>query len=274
MRAGIDSGTRLQYNRIMKKIAVAGGIAVAAAIIVIILYVLPVQFSTDKTTDALASDAAVRGALTAAMAALAALYCKKKLFALKPPAIKELLWLLPCLAVALANFPYSALACGSAEITRTDLIWLFLLKCLLIAASEELLFRGTLFAILRNLLQGKKHSFVLSALISSVLFALFHLIALFEGADAGSVLLQTGYTFLTGLMFACVTHRTGNIWAAIALHFIFDAGGLIVPDIGAGSFQDTIFIIQTAICGAVCAAHLIAYAIFTDRREKLQNSDC
>lgn len=267
--ACIDREPRLLYNLCMKKytIAAAGAIALSAAALIII-YALPVTFSADETTDALARDSAVRGALTVAMVALAALCCGKELFAVRRGHIcADIAWCLPCLAVALANFPYSALITGGARIDRPELIWLFLIKCLTISASEELLFRGIALQLLCDVFRDKPHGFILTVAASSAAFGLFHLFNLAEGAALPATLLQVGYTFLTGMMFAAVTLKTGNIWGAMALHFIFDVGGLIVTDLGSGNFQDTLFWVLTAVCAAGCAVHLVVYALRRDRAE-------
>ncbi len=246
--------------------AAAAVICAVAALIAI--YALPLKFSADETADALARDCAVRGALTVAVAALAAKSCGKELFAVRRGRLAaDAAWCLPCLAVALANFPFSALASGSAHIDAPGLLWLFLLKCLFIAASEELLFRGLLLRLLCDALKEKPHRFVLAVTLSAAAFGLFHLFNLAEGAALPATLLQVGYTFLTGLMFACVTLKTGNIWGAIVLHFVFDAGGLIITDLGSGAFQDTVFWVLTAVCAAACAVHLIIYAVRRDRQE-------
>lgn len=263
-------------NHMKKRLLTAATVLAVAlcAAMFIIVYFVPLRFSADETADRLWREMLPRAALGIVLFVLVLLFGYKNIFALKKEgAAKDLLWCLPCLAVALANFPYSALIAGTATIIRTDLIWLFLLKCLLIAVSEELLFRGILLSFFKDIFNCKKHSFLLRVTISSAVFALFHLLNLAEGAAVGATLMQVGYTFLTGLMFAAVTERTGSIWLAIVLHFIFDIGGLIVPELGVGLFQDTIFWIITAVCAAVCALHLIIYAIKTDSNECKENFD-
>ena len=253
----------------MKKyiLPTAAILAVAAcAGISIVVYFVPVSFSADQTADRLWREVLPRIALSLAMFALVLLCGYKKIFYIKTDgAAKAALWCLPCLLVALANFPYSALISGTAAIERADLVWLFLQKCLFIAVAEELLFRGLLLGFLADVFKQRRHAFLLRVITSSAVFALFHLLNLAEGAAIGPTLLQVGYTFLTGLMFAAVTERTHSIWCAVALHFIFDISGLIVPDLGSGHFQDGVFWALTAICAAICAVHLILYAIRKDR---------
>lgn len=252
----------------MKKSTIAATAAiVAGAAAIILIYALNPQFGNDEITNTLAKDGIVRAALTLVMAAVAALCCGKELFRAVGNVKNNLIWCLPCLAVAVANFPFYALISGGAQIVRADLLWLFLIKCLLIATSEELLFRGALLWVVRSALAEKRHRYVLSVLITSALFGLFHLFNLAAGASLPATLMQVGYSFLTGAMFASVTLKTGNIWGAIALHFIFDIGGLIVSDLGSGSPHDWFFWILTAVCTAICAVHLIIYAVRRDRQE-------
>ena len=162
----------------------------------------------------------------------------------------HLLWAIPCLGVAIANFPFSALASGQAVIERADLLPLFLVKCLGIALLEESFFRG----LLVPLLQKKGDLF--AVLVSAALFAAMHLLNLISG-NYGAVLLQVGYTFLLGCMFAVMLLFTGNVWLGMLVHFIFDVGGSIVTDLGHGPFQDAVFWGLTAAMGVLCAMHIV-----------------
>ncbi len=181
--------------------------------------------------------------------------------------LKTWLWLLPPLLVALVNFPFSALIGGEAVITRGDLWWLFAINCILIGLTEEWLFRGILLDCFLGVAEEKKKSCFLPVLFSSASFALFHLLNLFEGAGIGDVLLQTGYSFLIGAMLAVVFCKTKNLWLCIFLHVLFDVGGLLISDIGAGNPQDTVFWVLTAVIGVLCAVHIIFTLVRLCRRQ-------
>ncbi len=170
--------------------------------------------------------------------------------------VGDLLWSLPCLAVAVVNFPFSALASGAAYIKWPEIIPLFLFKCLSIAVMEEGFFRGLLLPYLRE--NGRTGKLLPAVLLSSLLFAAMHLINLAFGAGVGATFLQVGYTFLIGCMLAVLLFRTGNLYLAIFIHFLFDVGGTIVTDLGAGSFQDMTFWILTAVVGVLAAVHVVA----------------
>ena len=102
--------------------------------------------------------------------------------------LRVLLWCLPCLLVAICNFPFHALLTGAARIGRTDLLWLFALNCLCVGLMEELLFRGLLQPLLMNVL--RRQGVILPVLIDAGLFGLWHLTNLLVGADVGATLLQ------------------------------------------------------------------------------------
>ncbi|MDE6411915.1 MAG: CPBP family intramembrane metalloprotease [Clostridia bacterium] len=170
---------------------------------------------------------------------------------------KNLLWCVLPLLVTIVNFPFSALILGTARMTRAELIWLFIIKCLLIGISEELLFRGIIFSSLSDYFKKKGRSCFLPVLFSSVIFGLFHFINLFDGAGILAVLQQVGYSFLIGAMLAIVLLKTKNIWLCIFLHALFDFGGFFVSDLGTGNPQDLTFWILTIVVGILCTVQMI-----------------
>ena len=179
---------------------------------------------------------------------------------------KKALWCLPCLLVILANFPFSALIKGTLTINRPDLIWLFMLYVLGIALVEEIVFRGVLLFLLFDIFKSNKFRCLLSALISSAIFALFHIANIFTGMDIGSVMLQLVYTFLIGGMLSVVALKTGNIWMGVFIHMAFNVGGLMSTTIATGDPWDTVFWILTIACGILCAGHII-YSLFNLERK-------
>lgn len=171
--------------------------------------------------------------------------------------LKTLLWSLPCFMVAFINFPYSALINGTASIERMDLMGLYILYVIGVALLEELIFRGVAMMVIGDLLKGKKHKPLLTALISSLVFSLFHLTNLFAGADFGSVMLQCLYTFLIGGMLAVTILKGGNVWLCVLIHALFDFGGLLIIQIGTGNPWDLVFWILTIVGGVLCAGHIM-----------------
>ena len=170
---------------------------------------------------------------------------------------KNLVWALPCFMVAFINFPYSALISGGASIDRLELLGLYALYILGISLLEELIFRGVAIMVIGDFFKGKKHAPLFTALISSAVFSLFHLTNLFVGADIGSVLLQCLYTFLIGGMLAVTMLKGGNVWLCVLIHALFDFGGLLIIQIGAGNPWDLVFWILTIVSGVLCAGHIM-----------------
>lgn len=179
---------------------------------------------------------------------------------------RAVVWSIPCFAVAIVNFPFTALIGGSAVIERVDLIWLFLLKCLSIALLEELFFRAMLLYFFKGEFAKKSNCILLAVIFSSAIFALMHVLNLFYGAGVGATLLQVGYTFLIGCMLSVMILKTKNVWLCVLVHFVFDIGGTIVTDLGYGRFQDLTFWILTAAVGTLCTVHIVLTLIKLNRK--------
>lgn len=181
------------------------------------------------------------------------------------------LWCLPCLFVAVCNFPFYAVISGGAVIERVDLIWLFALDCLCVGLMEEVLFRGLLQSLFFDIFRNR--GAIIPVAVNSALFGLWHLTNLFGGGAIGPTLLQAGYSFLIGAMLSAVLLRTGNIWTGVFLHALFNFGGLIVPTLGSGAFQDATFWVLTAVFGIICLAHVLLWLLKMDKQLKKQKQD-
>ena len=176
-----------------------------------------------------------------------------------------MIWSLPCFMVAFINFPYHAIAEGTATIVRGDLIGLFILYVLGIAFLEELIFRGVIVLLTSDYLKNNRHAPLLITIISASVFSLFHLTNLFVGAGIGDVLLQCLYTFLIGAMLTVTMLKLNNIWLCVLIHAIFDFGGLLIIHIGSGNPWDTMFWVLTIVSGVLCAGHIIYSLIKLDK---------
>jgi membrane protease YdiL (CAAX protease family) len=82
--------------------------------------------------------------------------------------------------------------------------------------SEEVFFRGFLFGGFR-----KRLSFPIAALVSAVIFGLFH----YTGASSWTVVPQLAFL---GFAFCCVYEETGSIYPTIALHMLNNTLAFIV----------------------------------------------
>lgn len=164
-------------------------------------------------------------------------------------------------AVALANFPFFCLADGSLKITTDGGGFaLFVGYCLSVGLFEETAFRGFVFLMIMGMTAKKKHGAALSVMVSSGLFALAHLLNLFQGADAGATLLQVGYTFLVGSMCNVIMIATRSLLVPVLVHALFDVGGtLTLMGAATGRQWSAPAIAVMAVVSAVAAAYLIYY---------------
>lgn len=251
-----------------KKFDIIFGVLLVVGVAVSIVFGVPgIIGYGDKTLSDLIADTVPRVAVSVL---LVLLIVRTEYRVTLVPGVKgvprALLWCLPCFAVAIVNFPFSALVRGTAEITRVDLLWLFLIKCLSIAVMEELFFRALLVPFVAARIGGKYRS-LFAALLSAAAFGLVHFVNLFFGANIGGTFLQVGYTFLIGCMLAVMLFYTRNVWLCVATHFVFDIGGLIVTDLGHGAFQDMTFWVLTAVVGVICAAYIIVMTVMLVKRQ-------
>ncbi|PWM70343.1 MAG: hypothetical protein DBX59_10840 [Bacillota bacterium] len=183
---------------------------------------------------------------------------------------RRLYLVLPCLLVVANNFPIVALASGAAQITADGgTIALYLVQTFFIAAFEELAFRGVVFPLCWLKLKKRKYSVLWSAALSSALFGAVHLVNLVGGAGFVPVLLQIGYSFLLGGMCAVALAVTGSMLVPILLHFIFNAGGLLVGELGSGSIVNfpTVFI---TVVLAVAVFTLMLYLALKTKNERME----
>ncbi len=168
---------------------------------------------------------------------------------------KGFLWAIPLFLTAIVNFPFTALIFGKAHIDRADLIWLFVISCLLTAVAEELFFRGILLDFLLKKFNGRL-VILKSCLVSSAVFGLWHLTNLLYGSGFLVTIWQVFYTFLLGIMFSVAVIKTGNRLITVLVHFIFNVGGKLIQTLGSGTV-DLTFIILTVIFGVITCVHIV-----------------
>lgn len=194
----------------------------------------------------------------------------KKLFSGKR-FFKGFLFVLPFYIVAINNFPFLPLFSGDAswiydesgEFALSVICYVFM--CVAISALEETVFRGVIFVtLLRKFCNSnqteseKKKGEFWSIIISSALFGCAHLVNVFAGANVGATLLQVGYSFLIGCMCAFAMLKSGNFYHAVALHAVFDVGGLLIEkEFIGGVIWTTENMILTAVIGVIAAIYAI-----------------
>lgn len=230
---------------------------ILGAICFIFFDVKPITILEDPLANKLLCGFIARAGLSLLFCWMLYQYGGRKYMVLTSQFFRYLLWALPCFMVAFINFPISALIGGKAEVTRIDLLGIYTLYIISVALLEELIFRGVLLLIVSDFMKGKRYQYLLTALICSAIFSLFHLTNLFEGMGIGDVLLQCLYTFLIGGMLTITMLKTKNIWLCILIHALFDFGGLLIVYLGVGNPWDTVFWILTFVGGALCAGHMV-----------------
>jgi membrane protease YdiL (CAAX protease family) len=127
---------------------------------------------------------------------------------------------------------------------------------------EEGLFRGLLFGTL--LPKG----IVLSAIVSSVLFACFHLINLFSGVPWSYVASQLLFTLGLGSLFAALRVRAISIWPPILLHVLYDAPSLIMLGVNPNKVFDAASPLSFLVSGMMSLL-CMAYAAYLLRPRQL-----
>ncbi|MBQ5362924.1 MAG: CPBP family intramembrane metalloprotease [Clostridia bacterium] len=183
-------------------------------------------------------------------------YMGYRVWGIKKPWMRSLLFGLPALAVAVNNAPIIGLATGNAYITDpAGGVLIMLAYCLAIGTFEEFAFRGLFFMmILESRRKSTKQIFWTTA-ISSAVFGLVHLVNIAVGANPGATLLQVGYSFLIGGMCAIVLLKTGSIWYCVLLHTVYDIGGTILY-VGGGVRWDAVTVTITAVLGVAVAVFM------------------
>ena len=109
------------------------------------------------------------------------------------------------------GYSFGSLSFHGAKIIQWALLWLF--AAILIALTEEFLFRGY---VQFTLAQGI--GFWPAAIILSILFGSTHL------SNEGENWIGVANIMFTGLLWAFTLRRTGSLWLAVGWHAAFDFG--------------------------------------------------
>lgn len=97
----------------------------------------------------------------------------------------------------------------------------------LVGLSEELMFRGVLYAGLRQRL-----ALWPAMLLSSALFGAVHALNVFTTGQLEMALLQSACAFLQGFGYLAIRLRTGSVWPMVLVHALWDFSlmiGLLAP---------------------------------------------
>ncbi len=177
---------------------------------------------------------------------------------------KSLLIIIPALIISVNNFPIIAFFDGRALLTEPVYrVYLFFIECLSIGFFEEILFRGIILVLLLKKLADKKNGVLLAIIFSSAIFGLSHVFNLYSGASIDDTLLQVGYSFLVGMMWAVIFLKTGNLWLTMLLHATYNFFGQVMFYLGSVDGRYDIYTIVITIMLAVIIAF---YSVFLFRK--------
>lgn len=185
-----------------------------------------------------------------------------------------IVWLTPCLLVALNNFPWLSWINGKCSFIPLGVgdVLLFATYCLCVSAFEELVFRGVVFSCLIEKFPKNKRGIIYAVLVSAAVFGLAHLANLLSGAGLVSTLVQVGYTTLLGGLFAFALVKVKNIFAPITVHFVYNFCGLLFDEsvgLGYGVIWNVPSVIITAVIGVgVGIVVLIAVFRISDKERR------
>jgi membrane protease YdiL (CAAX protease family) len=162
---------------------------------------------------------------------------------------RRVLFLLPMIVVATANLWHGIVL----RYDTMDTAW-YIIAMLCIGFIEEILFRGYLLRLLM------KRSARLAILISSLTFALGHIVNLANGAELVPTLLQLVYALAIGLMLSVFVVKTGQLLPCCLFHGVFNALAAFSNEAG----QTTGY--QIAVCVVICLLSA-GYAWFLWRQD-------
>ena len=196
----------------------------------------------------------------------------ERIFKFKGNTLKSLLIIIPGIIVAINNFPISAYLNGRAAILEPQYtIYLFLAESLSTGFFEEVIFRGLILLFIIQKLEKSGKGIFYSVVISSAIFALIHILNLFVGAGFGATMLQVGYSFLMGLMWAVFFLKTKNIWFVVVLHGLYNFFGQVMFVVGVVENRyDTFTIVFTSLLGIIVAVYTV-YILLSIKPDDLKN---
>lgn len=118
---------------------------------------------------------------------------------------------------------------GPSAFDRNMVIGFLVSMFLMAGIREELLTRGFLCTFLRKTFGNTKASYIAAITISSVLFGLIHLTNLRNTNDPEAIYSQIIYAIGFGFFLGALYIRTGNLWANMILHYLFDISLMFGP---------------------------------------------
>lgn len=161
---------------------------------------------------------------------------------------KRLLLYIPVILIALLH-----LVCGINTNSGIVFIFLNLIFVLSIGFIEEIYFRGIILKIWLD--KNTKKAII----ISSILFAICHLMNVMGGAGIIEVILQICFAFVYGVVLSYIFIISKSIWPCIIIHAFHDYLSFISLDASLG---------MNILIGTIQFIILIVYAIYLSKQIK------
>ncbi len=189
----------------------------------------------------------------------------------KKSLLKSIWIIIPAFIISINNFPIIAFLDGRATLMEPIYsVYLFLLECLSVGFFEEIVFRGIILIYLVKRLSNHRNGLLLSIIISSAIFGLIHAFNFLNGASLNDTILQIGYSFLVGMMWAVMYLKTGNIWLTMILHATYNFFGQVMFYLGnVNGRYDIYTILMTIVFAAIAAVY--SYKIYKQILEEPLN---
>lgn len=162
--------------------------------------------------------------------------------------VRQLYYFIPLIVIALTPF-----CCGIDVDSGMGIIFANFFLTLGIGFCEEIYFRG----IICNLWLKKGEKTAI--MVSSILFAVCHLMNLAGGADIIETILQICFAFVYGVVFAFIFIVCHSIWPCIILHALHDFCSFISAEGNA---------LENIVLGSVQFIILLCYAVIIMYRKK------
>lgn len=194
---------------------------------------------------------------------------KKVGLTLPPNKWKELWVLWPIVVLTIINF--SSLFDGSLviDMSKPITIGLYTLTYFSTGLFEEVLLRGIVLFVLLNKWQYTKKGIQLSVIVSSILFAIPHIVNFIQNRMSfGEAITTIIFSTFIGVSFAACVLRIKSIWPNIILHAIFNFGGSIKQISIGGGIQTTVppLTVESALSSIIITLPLLFYGLFIIRK--------
>lgn len=127
---------------------------------------------------------------------------------------RDIAWLMPFLIFPVVNI------CLKEYQTVLQNSWIMFILMLFTVFLEELLFRGYLFVYLSDKFAIRNKW--IGMVVSSVLFGLFHIVNLFQGADILYTMIQMLCAFGVGLCLCVLVSKYKSIFPGVIVHYLIN----------------------------------------------------